>query len=248
MDDISICDKFSAVTIKENIPSDVDLKVCKFNSLSNDEQLSLCIVPAELRNIFESLTTTTIESYIPRCYRRYLRDFMRLLVEDNAETRELIDDLSKSSAVLPYINVEKRRDICKYLLNWKHHLEKIGYEELNLFMLKNGLVNPKFDRFCRSKEYIKSCSIAKPFRQKEVEIEIRGDVGVEEKFIRDVEEFDPNFRDIDGLSFSFAVGDKKYVDLGTSDSKIPTFVADLAFPISSGITKSNSHGTMGAIA
>ena len=216
MDDI--CENFSAVTIKENKPSDaLDPKVCKFNSLTADVQLSLCIDPDELRNISESLTTL---NYIQWPIRRYLRDFIRLLVGASAETQDLIDDLDKSSADLPCIIAAKRLQINDYFVNWKDLLEAKGYEELNLFMLKNGRVNPKFDYFCRSKEYIKSYKISKLFRRKIVTIEIRGDEGVEEKFTSDVEEFDPNFRDIDGLSFYFAVGDvgaKKYEDLGTSN-------------------------------
>ena len=56
-----ICENFSAVTIEKNKSSDtMDPKVCKYNGLTADELLSLCIDPDELRNIFEYLTNINL--------------------------------------------------------------------------------------------------------------------------------------------------------------------------------------------
>jgi hypothetical protein len=92
-----------------------------------------------------------------------------------------------------------RLKIRQYLLKWRNILEERGNEELNSFVLKNGCVNPKFDEFCKSKDYIKKYTLSKEFRKKNVTIEITGEEDVERKFTSDIASFDREYSNIVGF-------------------------------------------------
>jgi hypothetical protein len=185
----------------------------KLDSLPIEQLESLYLDQKQFEYIDEALLSLSKNSYIPRSQRNFVRDVLVLLEENTIETKDLVDNLSKKTAELHYINKKMRLKISEHLSKWKNILIQRGNEVLNAFVLKNGKVNPIFNNFCKSKGYIRKYTISKEFRKSNVAIEITGDKHAEEDFFHDLEEFDPGFKALTNLTITFVIGNCKYKDL-----------------------------------